>query len=109
MEAGKSSRVAVVTGGASGIGLGATQQLAADGHRVALLDLNGAVAEEQAAQLPGAIGVAVDVANHASVDAAFARVRGELGRVGILVTSAASNCSRRWSTSPPSAGTASSR
>ena len=82
------SRVAVVTGGASGIGLGAAQQLAADGHRVALLDLNGAAAEEQAAKLPGAIGAAVDVADRASVDAAFARIRTELGPVGILVTSA---------------------
>ena len=36
------SRVAVVTGGASGIGLGVAQQLAADGHRVAVLDRNGA-------------------------------------------------------------------
>ena len=39
------SRVAVVTGGASGIGLGAARQLAADGHRVALFDRNGSAAE----------------------------------------------------------------
>ena len=42
VEAAPMSRVAVVTGGASGIGLGVAQQLAADGHRVALLDRNGA-------------------------------------------------------------------
>ncbi len=35
------SRVAVVTGAASGIGLGVAQHLAADGHAVALLDRNG--------------------------------------------------------------------
>jgi len=85
---GEVSRVAVITGGASGIGLGAARRLAADGHRVALLDLNGAAAETAAAELHGAIGVAADVADRASVDAAFARVRAELGPVGILVTSA---------------------
>lgn len=84
------SRVAVVTGGASGIGLGVARQLAADGHRVAVLDLNGTAADAAAAELQaaGAIGVEVDVADRGSVDAAFARVRAELGPVEVLVTSA---------------------
>jgi 2-hydroxycyclohexanecarboxyl-CoA dehydrogenase len=82
------SRVAVVTGGASGIGLGAARQLAADGHRVAVFDLNGAAARTAAEELDGAVGIEVDVADRASVDAAFARVRAELGPIGILVTSA---------------------
>jgi len=82
------SRVAVVTGGASGIGLGAARQLAADGNRVALVDLNGEAADAAAREIEGAIGVEVDVADRASVDAAFARVRAELGPVEILVTSA---------------------
>jgi NAD(P)-dependent dehydrogenase (short-subunit alcohol dehydrogenase family) len=82
------SRVAVVTGGASGIGLGSAKQFTADGHRVALLDYNGASATAAAAELDGAIAVEVDVADRQSVDAAFARVRAELGPVEILVTSA---------------------
>ena len=86
------SRVAVVTGGASGIGLGIAQQLAADGHRVALLDRNGPAAQAAAAALGDegakALSVEVDVAARASVDAAFAEVRGQLGPVDILVTSA---------------------
>ena len=81
------SRVGVITGGASGIGLGAARQLAADCHRVAIFDLNRAAAESQAAEL-GVVGIAVDVADRASVDAGFARVRAELGPVEILVTSA---------------------
>jgi len=86
------SRVAVVTGGASGIGLGCARHLAADGHRVAVFDLNGAAAETAAAELnrvgPTAMAVRVDVADRASVDDGFARVRAELGPVEILVTSA---------------------
>ena len=86
------SRVAVVTGGASGIGLGAAQQLAAEGHAVALLDRNGPGAEAAAADLrtqgARALPVQVDVADRGSVEQAFAAVRSELGAVGILVTSA---------------------
>ena len=43
------SRVAVVTGGASGMGLASARRLAAQGHRVALLDLDGDAATEAAA------------------------------------------------------------
>ena len=86
------SRVAVVTGGASGIGLGVAEGFVADGHRVALIDSNGEAAETAAAALrsKGAIAVAVaaDVADRAAVVAGFDRIRSELGPVEILVTSA---------------------
>jgi 2-hydroxycyclohexanecarboxyl-CoA dehydrogenase len=86
------SRVAVVTGGASGIGLGAARQFVADGHRVAVLDRDGEGAATAAAELASegarAIAVEVDVADRTSVTAAFARVRADLGPVEILVTSA---------------------
>ncbi len=86
------TRVAVVTGGASGIGLGVAQQFVADGHRVAVCDRNAPAAEDAAAKLRAeggtAVAVEVDVADRSSVDAAFERVRAELGPVEILVTSA---------------------
>jgi NAD(P)-dependent dehydrogenase (short-subunit alcohol dehydrogenase family) len=86
-----SSRVAVVTGAASGIGLGVARRFVADGHQVALLDRDGAGAEAAAGELGPAgkvVAVEVDVADRSSVDAGFARVRAELGPVEILVTSA---------------------
>ncbi|HET6949358.1 MAG TPA: SDR family NAD(P)-dependent oxidoreductase [Acidimicrobiales bacterium] len=86
------SRVAVVTGGASGIGLGVARSFVADGHHVAVLDRDQAGADQAAAELQAeggtAVAVAVDVADRTSVAAAFARVRAELGPVEILVTSA---------------------
>ncbi len=87
-----SGRVAVVTGGASGIGLGVARQFVADGYRVAVLDRNGegvaaAAAELSTAEVP-VLAVETDVADRASVEAAFAHVRSELGPVEIVVTSA---------------------
>jgi len=86
------SRVAVVTGGASGIGLACAQHLARDGHRIAVLDRDGDGAEKAAAEMhesgAEAIAVAVDVADWASVASACATVRTELGPIEILVTSA---------------------
>ncbi|KUI28984.1 SDR family NAD(P)-dependent oxidoreductase [Mycobacterium sp. GA-2829] len=86
------SRVAVVTGGASGMGEATCHELGRRGHRVAVLDLNGdaaqRVAEELRAQGVAALGVAADVGDRAAVDEAFAKVRTELGPVHILVTSA---------------------
>jgi 2-hydroxycyclohexanecarboxyl-CoA dehydrogenase len=86
------SRVAVVTGAASGIGLGVARRFAAEGDRVALLDRSGEAAERAAADLrdQGATAVAreVDVADWSAVNDAFESVRAELGPVGILVTCA---------------------
>ena len=86
------SRVAVVTGAASGMGRAICRHLADRGHRLALLDLDGdgarQGAEELQAQGAKALGRQVDVADRAAIDAALADVRRELGPVEILVTSA---------------------
>jgi NAD(P)-dependent dehydrogenase (short-subunit alcohol dehydrogenase family) len=82
----------VVTGGASGIGLGVADELARNGHSVAVLDRNGPAAESAADELRArgtkAIAVETDVADRASVDQAFAQIRRDLGPIEILVTSA---------------------
>ncbi|MDQ2677746.1 MAG: SDR family oxidoreductase [Actinomycetota bacterium] len=87
-----SGHVAVVTGGASGIGLGVSRRLAADGNQVAVLDLDLGAAEAAAQQIVDeggtAIGLAADVADRAAVASAYDAVRSQLGPVGIVVTSA---------------------
>jgi NAD(P)-dependent dehydrogenase (short-subunit alcohol dehydrogenase family) len=87
-----SGRVAVVTGAASGIGLGVAERLAADGMAVALLDRDGAgvtrAAENLAHQGLQAVAYDVDVADRAGVERAFSSVRAQLGPVTVLVTSA---------------------
>jgi 2-hydroxycyclohexanecarboxyl-CoA dehydrogenase len=85
-------RVAVVTGAASGIGLGVATRLIGDGHAVALLDLDGAGTEKAASELSGsgrrAVGYQVDVADRAAVERTYAAVRQDLGPITIVVTSA---------------------
>ena len=86
------SRVAVVTGGGSGIGEAVCRKLAAGGHRVAVVDIRRDAAEHLAADLQedgaSAIGLSADVSDRAAVEGAFSIVRAELGPVEILVTSA---------------------
>ncbi len=85
-------RRAVVTGGASGIGLAIAARFAASGARVALWDVDGAAAIRAAAQLaPGGgthLGVAVDVVDERSVAAALAATVAQFAGVDILVCSA---------------------
>ncbi|AIY46712.1 SDR family NAD(P)-dependent oxidoreductase [Mycolicibacterium fortuitum] len=85
-------RVAVVTGGASGIGPAVAAHLAKAGHAVALLDRQGDLVRGVAADLcsGGAqiIGIEVDVTDRQSVHESIARVRAELGSITIVVTSA---------------------
>ncbi|MGB9308491.1 MAG: SDR family NAD(P)-dependent oxidoreductase [Mycobacterium sp.] len=86
------SRVAVVTGGASGIGEATCHELGRRGLKVAVLDINGEaaqrVAEELRAASVTASGLQLDVTNRPAVEQAFAAVREELGPVAVLVTSA---------------------
>ncbi|MEX0665413.1 MAG: SDR family NAD(P)-dependent oxidoreductase [Acidimicrobiia bacterium] len=87
------SRVAVITGGGSGIGRAACEYLARHGHRIAVLDVVQESADEVAATLRAegaeALGLGVDVIDRGSIEESFAKVRSQLGRVEILVTSAA--------------------
>jgi NAD(P)-dependent dehydrogenase (short-subunit alcohol dehydrogenase family) len=81
--------VAVVTGGASGIGEATARRLAADGCSVAVIDVNRAAGEAVAGSIgAGARFHGCDVADQKAVEAVAARVEAELGPAGILVTSA---------------------
>ncbi|OBF96549.1 short-chain dehydrogenase [Mycobacterium sp. 852014-52450_SCH5900713] len=86
------SRVAVVTGGASGMGEATCHELGRRGHKIAVLDVNEQasqrVTEDLRADGVTAIGVSADVTDRSALEQAFAKVRSELGAVTVLVTSA---------------------
>jgi 2-hydroxycyclohexanecarboxyl-CoA dehydrogenase len=86
------SRVAVVTGGASGMGEATCHELGRRGLKVAVLDVNESAAQRVSEHLRAdgvtAVAVGVDVTDRPAVEHAFAKVRSELGPVTILVTSA---------------------
>ena len=80
--------VAVITGGARGIGLEAARQLGSS-HRVALLDLDGDGAHRAAAGLGGdAIAVQCDITDEASVAAAVEQVVAEAGGIDVCISNA---------------------
>jgi 3-oxoacyl-[acyl-carrier protein] reductase len=86
------ARVAIVTGGARGIGAATARRLASDGHAVAVLDLKsdacGEVVDQITADGGRAVAVGCDVADKDQVDAAVTQVVDALGPVGILVNNA---------------------
>ena len=80
-------RVAVVTGGASGLGAATARALAQAGARVAVLDRDGAAAQGTAEAI-GAQGWSLDVADDAGAESVFAEILARLGPVSILVNCA---------------------
>jgi NAD(P)-dependent dehydrogenase (short-subunit alcohol dehydrogenase family) len=98
-------RVAVVTGGGSGLGRATARMFAAEGARVAVLDLATDAAEEVAKELAesGATAAAytVDVSDPGSVEAAVSAVAADLGRPEVLVNSAGIGAMARTEESDP--------
>lgn len=82
-----SSLTAIVTGGASGLGLATVKALRAAGAKVAIFDLNEEVGQAAAAET-GALFVQCDVLSDESVDAAFAKARAAHGQERALVSCA---------------------
>lgn len=85
-------RTAIVTGGARGIGAGVSQRLAADGFKVAVVDLDEAscagTVEAITAAGGTALAVGANVADEDQVKAAFARIESELGAPTVLINNA---------------------
>jgi sorbitol-6-phosphate 2-dehydrogenase len=86
-------KIAIVTGGAQGLGAAICQRLAREGAHVIVADLNLQGAQETAAEIADqtgrqAIAVQVDVTNEAQVEAMVQRAVDQFGRLDILVSNA---------------------
>jgi NAD(P)-dependent dehydrogenase (short-subunit alcohol dehydrogenase family) len=81
-------RVLFATGGGSGLAAATASRFAAEGGRVAVVDLDGDRAAEVAAGLDGAVGLACDVADEASVATAVDEARRQLGRIDCVFNAA---------------------
>ena len=79
-------KVAIVTGGAQGIGRALAEGLAREGARIVVADLKGA--EEAAAAFPDGVGITADVADEASVQRLADEARERCGRIDVLVNNA---------------------
>jgi 2-hydroxycyclohexanecarboxyl-CoA dehydrogenase len=85
-------RVAIVTGGGSGIGLAVGERLAADGMAVAVFDRDAEAAEAAAGKISAGggtgLGLAVDVTDRTQIEAGLARVHEQFGPPTVLVNNA---------------------
>jgi 3-oxoacyl-[acyl-carrier protein] reductase len=79
-------RIALVTGGAGGLGLATAKQFAKDGMTVVVADLNQTAAESAAQQLEGSghRGVAIDVSTEDNVVSVFGMIEEEVGPISVL-------------------------
>jgi NAD(P)-dependent dehydrogenase (short-subunit alcohol dehydrogenase family) len=81
--------IALVTGGAQGIGYACAEALAEDGARIVLADINADAVAKAAEQLgDGAVGLVCDMGDPAQVSALFDQIEAQHGPVAILVNNA---------------------
>ena len=84
-----SNKIAVITGGSSGIGLATAQRFIADGAQVVISGRNQKAVHAAVAELGDkATGIRGDVANLEDLDRLFAQVREQFGRVDVLFANA---------------------
>lgn len=81
-------RALFVTGGGSGIGAATARRFAAEGGRVAVVDLDASAAESLVASLGSGVAIGCDVSDESSVAAAVAIARERLGRIDCIFNSA---------------------
>jgi len=82
-------KIAIVTGGARGIGEGIAKCLAAEGAAVGIIDIDGAEAQKTSAALGArALGVAADCSDEQAIEAAVDRISRELGGLDVMVNNA---------------------
>lgn len=85
-------RIAVITGGAKGIGESIVRKFYAEGAKIGIIDINGAGAQQLALELDPsgdkAMGLGCNIVNRAEVKAAFQGITGKFGTVDILVNNA---------------------
>jgi NAD(P)-dependent dehydrogenase (short-subunit alcohol dehydrogenase family) len=81
-------RTAVITGGASGLGLQTAKRITAEGGKVALWDMDAKALAEAKRESGAVYAQAVDISDHAAVAQAAVETRQALGKIDILVASA---------------------
>jgi NAD(P)-dependent dehydrogenase (short-subunit alcohol dehydrogenase family) len=99
MAEGGKVRIAAVTGAAQGIGRAIALRLAADGNDVALLDIDGELLGEVAAEIAAAgrraLALPTDMLDRAAISSAFAHASKELGAIEILVNNVGQSARER--------------
>jgi NAD(P)-dependent dehydrogenase (short-subunit alcohol dehydrogenase family) len=82
-------KVAIITGGAGGIGAATARLMAARGARVVVADIAGDRASTLAAELPGALAITLDLEHQSSIKKMIADVVGHYGQLDMLINNAA--------------------
>ena len=81
--------IALITGGAQGIGFACAEALAEDGHQIVLCDINAQGVQAAAQSLgDGCIGIVCDMADPEAISSMFDRIETEIGPVSVLVNNA---------------------
>lgn len=88
-------KIAVITGGASGIGEAGTRRFVEEGAQVVILDVNEAAGKALVAELPNVWFIKTDISDEASVKSAFDMIADKFGKIDVLYNNASVFLGRR--------------